>query len=67
MKCRNCRESALHRQRRQGVLEKYIYPFFGFYPWRCNACTQPGMYWSPGKTSSKLKQSNSRVNDLGEA
>lgn len=37
-KCRLCSETFVYRMERQGLVEKWIYSVFGYYPWRCNAC-----------------------------
>jgi len=35
-----CGGSHLYRLRRTGLLEKIIYPLFGYYPWHCLACKE---------------------------
>ncbi len=38
--CPKCGSGHLHRVERKGFLEKRIYSFFGYYPWRCHRCRQ---------------------------
>jgi len=36
--CKHCGNAQIFRVFRQGFLQERIYPFFGFYPWKCKAC-----------------------------
>ena len=36
--CRTCGSDRMHRKERKGILQLWIYPLFGYYPWRCNRC-----------------------------
>lgn len=36
--CQRCGSGKVHRAFREGFLQKFIYPFLGFYPWRCTRC-----------------------------
>ena len=36
--CRVCRSDRVYRLNRKGILQTWVYPLFGFYPWRCKAC-----------------------------
>jgi len=41
MQCTKCKvEAKLSRLKRTGFMEQYVLSFFGYYPWRCSACTQ---------------------------
>ncbi|SPE26300.1 hypothetical protein SBA5_540058 [Candidatus Sulfotelmatomonas gaucii] len=36
--CRFCGSDRVFRIYREGFLQRRIYSFFGFYPWRCRTC-----------------------------
>lgn len=36
--CPTCQMQTMRRVRRSGLLEKRIYPMFGYYPWECLSC-----------------------------
>lgn len=36
--CPACGSNVTRRLEREGVRENYIYPLFGYYPWRCRPC-----------------------------
>ncbi len=36
--CRFCGSEQLQRLVREGYLQEWVYPLFGFYPWRCKGC-----------------------------
>ena len=44
MHCRTCGEADLERVRRKGFLRRRIFPWFGFYPWLCQACGAVHLY-----------------------
>jgi hypothetical protein len=37
--CSHCGSHRIFRVFRQGYLQEKIYPFFGFYPWKCKTCS----------------------------
>jgi len=37
--CTYCRSQRVFRVYRQGFFQEKIYPMFGFYPWKCKACS----------------------------
>ena len=36
--CPRCCIDYLRRKPRKGILQKVLYPIFGYYPWRCRVC-----------------------------
>ena len=38
LRCPTCGSRRLRRQERKGFLQKRVYSFLGFYPWRCGTC-----------------------------
>jgi hypothetical protein len=44
MNCRICNQPYLHRKRRRGFLQRFVYSLFGYYPWHCTSCNLVGMY-----------------------
>lgn len=40
LKCTLCGGVRIHRLERNGPIEKWIYPIFGYYPWRCGTCNR---------------------------
>jgi DNA-directed RNA polymerase subunit RPC12/RpoP len=36
--CPNCGFNRPRRVERKGLMQKYIYPMFGFFPWHCREC-----------------------------
>jgi len=38
MECPKCNYEGIERSKRRGFAEKWIYSFFGYYPWRCAGC-----------------------------
>lgn len=36
--CPRCGSAYVKRMRRTGFLQKKVYSFFGYYPWRCTKC-----------------------------
>lgn len=40
-KCPTCGTNYMRRLHRKGLLQKYLYSFFGFYPWECPICRVP--------------------------
>jgi len=50
--CRFCGSPQIYRLYREGFLQNRIYPFFGYYPWRCKDCSSPMML----RKRRKLKQ-----------
>jgi DNA-directed RNA polymerase subunit RPC12/RpoP len=36
--CPRCSYDRVRRVYRKGPLQKFIYPLFGYYPWRCTRC-----------------------------
>ena len=36
--CERCGSEKMHRVFREGFLQQHIYPFFGYFPWRCKTC-----------------------------
>jgi hypothetical protein len=41
----------MRRLARSGVLQKYVFSFFGYYPWECFACRQTRLLRVRGKRS----------------
>jgi hypothetical protein len=37
-RCAKCGSHKLRRVERKGFLQKKVYSFFGYYPWRCSTC-----------------------------
>jgi DNA-directed RNA polymerase subunit RPC12/RpoP len=38
MRCPNCQSDVFIRSEQRDILEKKIYPLFGYFPWRCKQC-----------------------------
>ena len=38
MECKHCGSPYLERQRRRGLLRRWLLPLFGIYPWQCLTC-----------------------------
>ena len=38
VKCSLCGGKRVHRVKRNGLKEKWIFSLFGYYPWRCSTC-----------------------------
>lgn len=36
--CQRCGRGRVHRVFREGFLQEIVYPWFGYYPWRCTTC-----------------------------
>jgi uncharacterized Zn finger protein len=36
--CQRCGGEKVHRVFREGFLQEVVYPWFGYYPWRCTTC-----------------------------
>jgi DNA-directed RNA polymerase subunit RPC12/RpoP len=36
--CQRCGGEKVHRVFREGFLQRVVYPWFGYYPWRCTTC-----------------------------
>ncbi len=36
--CPACRGDRVYRVERKGLIEKKVFPIFGFYPWQCKDC-----------------------------
>jgi predicted RNA-binding Zn-ribbon protein involved in translation (DUF1610 family) len=36
--CPACGGDRMYRLERKGIIQKSIYPFFGFFPWQCKEC-----------------------------
>ena len=36
--CQRCGGEKVHRVYREGFLQEVVYPWFGYFPWRCTAC-----------------------------
>jgi predicted RNA-binding Zn-ribbon protein involved in translation (DUF1610 family) len=36
--CPACGGDRMYRLERKGILQKKMFPFFGFYPWQCKEC-----------------------------
>jgi hypothetical protein len=67
MNCRKCNQPLLRRRKRRGFFQNVIFPFFGFYPWKCSLCESLGMYHARGEHQPKGKSADAHANDLGKA
>jgi hypothetical protein len=36
--CSACEKPALHRVSRKGLLQRVVFPLFGYFPWQCKGC-----------------------------
>jgi hypothetical protein len=43
MQCAKC-GSEMRRLVRESLLQKRVYPLFGFYPWECPLCREPTLF-----------------------
>jgi DNA-directed RNA polymerase subunit RPC12/RpoP len=55
--CDRCGNGRVHRAFREGFLQRYFYPLFGYYPWRCNRCGHTLMMQK--RRRAKLRSSES--------
>jgi len=44
MVCKHCGGEFLQRVSRRGLLQKHLFPLFGFYPWFCPDCYKVRLY-----------------------
>jgi hypothetical protein len=38
MRCRFCNRNKFERVTRRSLLDKFVAPLFGYFPWRCTHC-----------------------------
>lgn len=41
MVCPQCGKGRIHRIERSTFMERYIFSFFGYFPWECPLCRKP--------------------------
>ena len=67
MNCLKCNQPLLHRRKRRGFFQNFVFPFFGFYPWKCPVCDISRLYHSRGEHQPKGKSADAHGNHLGKA
>lgn len=69
MQCTKCKaEGKLSRLKRISFLEQHVFSLFGYYPWRCSACTQR-IYLRARSTIegfTRESESNEEMNPLSQ-
>jgi hypothetical protein len=51
--CRVCGNPNMRRLARTGFLQRFILPWFGYYPWECFACRKTRLFRLRGKRTLK--------------
>lgn len=46
--CPKCGDKTLHRAERKGFMQKFVYPRFGLFPWKCRRCQIVKLYKKRG-------------------
>ena len=54
--CRKCGSDRVYRVEREGFIQKWIYPQFGYYPWRCKICRDHVMLRKRKRARTKGKE-----------
>lgn len=44
LKCRNCKQHGLRRERKNGFFQMYFFPRLGYFPWECVFCRRISLY-----------------------
>jgi len=61
MICGKCRAGKLKRVEREGVLERNLYAWLGYYPWQCSACKTRALFRVRGKRQKVRSHSHADV------
>jgi hypothetical protein len=59
MACKKCGANEMMRRKREGFLEKSIYPRFGYYPWVCAICKKEVLLKVRGDRRKKKRTAES--------
>ena len=66
--CEECSRGRMERSERHGMLEHMVYPMFGMFPWRCNACRERKFFQDRGERRiAHIKGPRRRTRDGGGA
>jgi len=55
--CKECNSHRVFRIFRKGFLQERIYPWFGFYPWKCKDCKSCMFYRKRKMSRAKQRES----------
>jgi hypothetical protein len=50
--CPQCRSAISSRTRRKGLMNKFVFPLFGLFPWECSDCQKVFLRRTRGKSKS---------------
>ena len=53
--CPKCASTQTARLKRQGFLQRLIYPYFRLYPWKCSTCQTLFMLKNRGKLKRRRR------------
>jgi predicted RNA-binding Zn-ribbon protein involved in translation (DUF1610 family) len=56
--CPSCGSDLMYRLERSGVIQRWVNPLFGFYPWQCKACGAEVMLRKRHRRRRKLVSSH---------
>jgi ribosomal protein L37AE/L43A len=48
LSCPRCAKPTLYRVKRKGLLQRLLYPRFGYFPWKCKECNAVQLYKARG-------------------
>jgi len=54
--CQKCGSDRVYRVERERFIQKWIYPQFGYYPWRCTICRNHMMLRKRNRARTKGKE-----------
>jgi hypothetical protein len=65
--CIHCGGSKVSRSQRRGFLEKNVFSFFGYYPWRCAQCKNRSLQKDRGDWRHNRMEKRTYVDYQSEA
>ncbi|MGP8254027.1 MAG: hypothetical protein ACLQHF_18520 [Terracidiphilus sp.] len=58
--CPECGGNRIRRVERKGLMQKLIYPWFGYFPWHCRECRKYFLLRKRNRRKSSEKQHEER-------